>query len=878
MDAPVDAAWLEALYGCPFSREVLRVVARPPPRPGRSYQYQAESLRPALTLRQHLGDRPLGRRVRRPLHKKGRIVQADHPLVVRWPMYNPYWVVSPAATRSGRQRGTVKYFDRPHSVDSTIDAYMPPLYLATRRAEYVSLSGRVAPDGGIPDKDDVYAHQNDVVGRVDCGLFSCGYPKSLAQGERVEYDWAPSPIPASLYKTPGIRDGEAVRIRRIAWRRILAQNHHLQPTRLHLPEGGRLWQREAEEVFSFLGCGGSYEHDATRTRQQQAWALVEKVCATVEATRVFDVTDSAEYLAANLRWKIASFRSYKFLVQCRSDLEVGRDVGEAGQAACREAVDMLRRVLATRAKLLGDAHVATGEAKYALGLLHLFNGTDLNEARELVKDAAQTYSKHLGPDHEKTKHVVDVLQRIPAETPMESAPDTAAAVFDETDSFKLAVGQETGGDVVEELRAELTVLLTKRDLETVEVVVDEVSQETVDERRRELEALLRETRDPELKQLPLRAPRGDAAADCWAARFAAKNVTILLHPLDRIHHLEQRASKLLSDFNREHADLEAVLEKERAVAAWRVREQDAAARIEDHVAVAEHLATRLRRKITSLRRDRPAIDAWLEPTEQFVASTFQHLRAPDDNVMPAGGPTADEDATIIAQLILHRGLCGGRRAGYSQCELGGRTLVFWERVRDGLVAAHPRWRGPSGEMVSVGWLQEYARRGGRDSLVERALMLPDVAAREEREQPWARPPANIRRYVAPVSTGMATLFLVRRVLEKEDYRAYLGYLAAQEGVKELAVHAVPRPNDILAYFLVGVTKNMRLKGFSKLADTTCAACTMLSRKASVRGVSVMVWKQLTTRCKYVKYKEHTRTRRKRPRPEPAPARRSADGP
>ena len=49
----------------------------------------------------------------------------------------------------------------------------------------------------------------------------------------------------------------------------------------------------------------------------------------------------------------------------------------------------------------------------------------------------------------------------------------------------------------------------------------------------------------------------------------------------------------LSDFNREHADLEAVREKARAVAAQRVREQDAAARIEDHVAVAEHLATKL---------------------------------------------------------------------------------------------------------------------------------------------------------------------------------------------------------------------------------------------------------------------------------------------
>ena len=91
------------------------------------------------------------------------------------------------------------------------------------------------------------------------------------------------------------------------------------------------------------------------------------------------------------------------------------------------------------------------------------------------------------------------------------------------------------------------------------------------------------------------------------------------------------------------------------------------------------------------------------------------------------------------------------------------------------------------------------------------------------------------------------------------------------------MHAVPRPDDILAYFLLGVTKKTSLKGFSELANTTRAACTLLSRKASVRGVSVMVWKQLTTQDKYVIYKRHTRTRRKRPRPEPAPARRSADG-
>ena len=164
-----------------------------------------------------------------------------------------------------------------------------------KRQVYVSSFGRVAPDGGIPDKDDVFASESGVVNRVDCGLFRCGYPKSLTQGERVEYDWA---------RDDWARDerrGWAKRIRRVAWRRILAQDYvrgagfsknKLTETRL----------REAEEVFSFLGCGGSYEHDATRTRQQQAWALVEKVCATVEATRVFDVTDSAEYLAAEDRW------------------------------------------------------------------------------------------------------------------------------------------------------------------------------------------------------------------------------------------------------------------------------------------------------------------------------------------------------------------------------------------------------------------------------------------------------------------------------------------------------------------------------------------------------------------------------------------------
>ena len=111
--------------------------------------------------------------------------------------------------------------------------------------------------------------------------------------------------------------------------------------------------------------------------------------------------------------------------------------------------------------------------------------------------------------------------------------------------------------------------------------------------------------------------------------------------------------------------------------------------------------------------------------------------------------------------------------------------------------------------------------------------------------------------------GMARLFLVRLVLTKEDYGAYIGYLAAQESVKELAVHAEPRPNDILAYFLVGVTKKMRLKGFSDLAATTHAACTMLSRQTSVGGVR-HVW-SLTTRYSALFLTTHP-TRRRDPGP------------
>jgi hypothetical protein len=108
-----------------------------------------------------------------------------------------------------------------------------------------------------------------------------------------------------------------------------------------------------------------------------------------------------------------------------------------------QAMDMLDHILNTRMKLLGalalrvfcgscasilprfpqfylillnltpgDGHIATGEAKYTLGLLKLFAG-DEDAAREAVAAACATYVKHLGPDHPSTIDIqnVKVLRR-----------------------------------------------------------------------------------------------------------------------------------------------------------------------------------------------------------------------------------------------------------------------------------------------------------------------------------------------------------------------------------------------------------------------------------------------------------------------------------
>ena len=99
---------------------------------------------------------------------------------------------------------------------------------------------------------------------------------------------------------------------------------------------------------------------------------------------------------------------YKFLA---SVLNNTSDMDSLGEAQIAEAQEMLRKILSTREKFLGDSHIATGEAKYTLGLLHLFIG-ETPPAMDNITSAAAIYNEHLGPEHPSTKDVEAVLKQL----------------------------------------------------------------------------------------------------------------------------------------------------------------------------------------------------------------------------------------------------------------------------------------------------------------------------------------------------------------------------------------------------------------------------------------------------------------------------------
>eukprot|EP00903_Cladosiphon_okamuranus_P017563 g16177.t1 len=109
---------------------------------------------------------------------------------------------------------------------------------------------------------------------------------------------------------------------------------------------------------------------------------------------------------------------YKFLASIRNDAGVAETVGKAQLS---EGMDMLKRVLSTRINLLGDTHIATGEVRCTLGLLHLFVA-DKAAAIQHLTSASEIYTHHLGSDHASTQDVVDILMQLGGPRPRSPRP------------------------------------------------------------------------------------------------------------------------------------------------------------------------------------------------------------------------------------------------------------------------------------------------------------------------------------------------------------------------------------------------------------------------------------------------------------------------
>ena len=99
---------------------------------------------------------------------------------------------------------------------------------------------------------------------------------------------------------------------------------------------------------------------------------------------------------------------YKFLGLVRNNAELAETFSES---QLREGIEILERIMQTRIKLLGDAHIATGEVKYTVGLLYLFLG-EKEKANDYVQTAAAIYKDKLGENHTSTQDVVSIAETV----------------------------------------------------------------------------------------------------------------------------------------------------------------------------------------------------------------------------------------------------------------------------------------------------------------------------------------------------------------------------------------------------------------------------------------------------------------------------------
>lgn len=129
---------------------------------------------------------------------------------------------------------------------------------------------------------------------------------------------------------------------------------------------------------------------------------------------------------------------YKFLKCARSDAQLAAAVNDS---QLHDATEILDHILKTRVKLLGDSHIASGEAKYTMGLLNLILSRG-DEARAAISAAFAIYNDHLGPDHPSTIDIKSILDSIPSH-----AADRIVAFADDDDAADTL--QDTNFDTID---------------------------------------------------------------------------------------------------------------------------------------------------------------------------------------------------------------------------------------------------------------------------------------------------------------------------------------------------------------------------------------------------------------------------------------------
>lgn len=107
---------------------------------------------------------------------------------------------------------------------------------------------------------------------------------------------------------------------------------------------------------------------------------------------------------------------YKYLTDLHSAGDVESTAEKLSEEQLADGRAQLEQVLETRSRLLGHAHIATGEAQYTIGLFEFFLLGNDRAAEAFIVAAQKTYESTLGEAHASSQHVHGILQLVRSRT------------------------------------------------------------------------------------------------------------------------------------------------------------------------------------------------------------------------------------------------------------------------------------------------------------------------------------------------------------------------------------------------------------------------------------------------------------------------------